>query len=83
MIIDKLIKKQQLKLLQCTAAYQQHQQLRQAYLWLLAQRSKQFLGSAPGLTLSFGAGVLMQLRHTTAIRTVRRLAGFQWLRFIF
>ncbi len=82
MIIDLLISKHQLKLQQCAAEYQQQQQLKHAYLWLLGQRSKQFLGSAPGLTLSFGAGVLMQMRHTAAVRTVRRLAGFQWLRYL-
>lgn len=82
MIIDLLIKKHQLKLQQCTAEYQQHQQLRQCYLWLLRQRSRQFLGSAPGLALSFSAGVLMQLRHNDAVKTLRSFGAVQWLRHL-
>ncbi|KKO47144.1 hypothetical protein WG68_00355 [Arsukibacterium ikkense] len=82
MLIDLLISKHQLKLQQCTAQYQQQQQLRLTYLWLLGQRAKQFLGSTPGLTLSFMAGILMQRRHSQLVKTARRLGGLHWLRHI-
>ncbi|WP_333609699.1 hypothetical protein [Arsukibacterium sp.] len=80
MIIDLLIKKQQLQLQQCTAEYQQHKAVRQAYLWLLGQRSKQFIGSVPGLALSFSVGMLMPLRHNATFKMVWRLGGLRWLR---
>jgi hypothetical protein len=79
-LIDLLIKKDKLKLQQCNAEFKQRQQLRQAYLWLAAQRSKQFLGSAPGLTLSFTAGMLMQFRHGIAVKTMRSFGVIKWLR---
>ncbi|MDX1538934.1 hypothetical protein [Arsukibacterium sp.] len=80
MLIDLLIKKDKLKLQQCTARFEQQQQLRYAYLWLAGQRCKQFIGSAPGLTLSFSAGLLMQLRHNAMVKTMRGIGAVQWLR---
>ncbi|SNY54724.1 hypothetical protein SAMN06297280_2718 [Arsukibacterium tuosuense] len=80
MLIDLLIKKDKLKLQHCTEQFQHHQQLRHAFLFLSGQRCKQFLGSAPGLTLSFSAGMLMQLRHNAVVKTMRGLGALQWLR---
>lgn len=80
MLIDLLIKKDKLKLQQCNEQFQHHQQLRHAFLFLSGQRSKQFIGSAPGLTLSFGAGMLMQFRHNAVAKTLRGLGMIQWLR---
>ncbi len=82
MLINLLIKKQQKQVEQCCTLHLQRQHLRLAYLSLLAGRSKQFLGSAPGLTLSFCAGVLLQFRHHTAVKTVRRLGALHWLRHL-
>jgi hypothetical protein len=80
MLIELLIKKHQLRLQQCTERYQQDQRLRCAYLWLLQQLAKQFLSSAPGLAISFTAGMLMPLRHHSAIKMLRRSGALHWLR---
>lgn len=82
MLIDLLIKKDKLKLQHCNEQFRQQQQLRHAYLWLAGQRCKQFLGSAPGLTLSFSAGMLMQLRHNATVKTMRSLGAMRWLRLL-
>ncbi|MBV2129404.1 hypothetical protein [Arsukibacterium indicum] len=80
MLIDLLIKKDKRKLQQCAARFQKRQKLRHAYLWLAGQRTKQFLGSAPGLTLSFSAGMLMQFRRNAMVKTMRGIGAVQWLR---
>ncbi|HAW92092.1 MULTISPECIES: hypothetical protein [unclassified Arsukibacterium] len=80
MLIDLLTKKDKLKIQQCNEAFAQHQQLRHAYLWLAGQRAKQFLGSAPGLTLSFSAGMLMRHRRSMMVKTLRGVGAIQWLR---
>lgn len=80
MLIDLLTKKDKLKLQHCTEQFQHHQHLRHAFLFLAGQRAKQFLGSAPGLTLSFGAGMLMQSRHNPTVKTMRSLGAIKWLR---
>ena len=82
MLIAGLIKKQQHRVDHNTEQWQQQQKLLQAETWLLKQRSKQFIGTVPGLTISFGLGVLMQMRHHTLVKTVRRTLGFSWLRYI-
>ncbi|MAD75215.1 MAG: hypothetical protein CML20_10575 [Rheinheimera sp.] len=82
MLIDLLTKKDRLKIQQCNEAFEQHQQLRHAYLWLAGQRTKQFLGSAPGLTLSFSAGMLMQFRHSIVVKTMRGVGAIKWLRLL-
>jgi hypothetical protein len=80
MLIDLLTRKDRRKLQQCTDRFQQHQKLRHAYLWLVGQRGKQFLSSAPGLTLSFSAGMLMQYRRSMVVKTLRGIGAIQWLR---
>lgn len=80
MLIDKLVCRQRLRVAQLAQQGRQRQKLLQAERWLLLQRGKAFIGSAPGLILSFSAGALFQLRHHSGVKTVRSLAGFSWLR---
>lgn len=80
MLIANLIKKQQQRVANNALLWQQQQKLLQAEKWLLKQRSLQFLGSTPGLMLSFAAGALMQMRHNSIVKTVRSTLGFSWLR---
>lgn len=82
MLIAGLISKYQQRVAANSTEWQQQQKLLQAETWLLKQRSRQFLGSAPGLALSFSVGVLMQMRHHTMVKTVRRTLGFSWLRLL-
>jgi len=56
----------------------QHKQL-QAHQFLLKRSTMRFLASAPGLTLSFSAGVLFQLRHRSHIKTLRSLIRWRHL----
>lgn len=56
----------------------QHKQL-QAHQFLLKRSTMRFLASAPGLTLSFSAGVLFQLRHQSHIKTLRSLLRWRHL----
>ena len=82
MLIDLLTKKDRLKIQQCNKAFEKQQLLRHAYLWLAGQRTKQFLGSAPGLTLSFSAGMVMRFRHSTMVKTMRGVGALKWLRLL-
>lgn len=80
MLIDKLLHRQKLQVAQLAEQGRQRQKLLLAESWLLQQRGKAFIGSAPGLMLSFSAGVLFQLRHNSAVKTVRSVIGLRWLR---
>ncbi|MBZ9609992.1 hypothetical protein [Rheinheimera maricola] len=80
MLIDKLLRQRRLAVLQLAEQGQQRQKLLHAQTWLIQQRGKAFIGSAPGLMLSFTAGALFQLRHNSAVKTVRSLVGLRWLR---
>jgi hypothetical protein len=80
MLIDKLLVKQRQKVMQLAEEGRQRQKLLQAEQWLLQQRATAFIGSAPGLLLSFTAGCLFQLRHNSAVKTVRNMVGLRWLR---
>lgn len=82
MLIDRLLRQRRLKVQQLAAEGQRRQKLLLAEHWLLQQRSKAFIGSAPGLMLSFSAGVLFQLRHNSAVKTVRSVIGLRWLRLL-
>ncbi|MDX1677733.1 hypothetical protein [Arsukibacterium sp.] len=82
MLIEFILKQDKLRLQQCAAQFQQQQQLRYAYLWLTGQRCKQFISSAPGLTLSFSAGMLMTWRHTSTVKTLRKVGAVRWLRYL-
>lgn len=80
MLIDKLLRRQRLRVAELAEQGRQRQKLLLAEHWLLRQRALSFIGSAPGLTLSFSAGMLFQLRHNSSVKTVRRLVGLRWLR---
>ena len=82
MLIDKLIRQRRLAVQQLAEQGRQRQKLLQAESWLLQQRAKAFIGSAPGLMLSFTAGVVFQLRHNSTVKTVRSLVGLRWLRLL-
>ena len=80
MLIDKLLRHRRLEVERLAKEGHQRQKLLQAESWLLQQRAKTFIGSAPGQTLSFSAGVLFQLRHNSAVKTLRSVIGLRWLR---
>ncbi|PKM19358.1 MAG: hypothetical protein CVV11_12330 [Gammaproteobacteria bacterium HGW-Gammaproteobacteria-15] len=80
MLIDQLLVQQRKKVAQLAKQGHQQQQLLQAEGWLLSQRSRAFIGSAPGLMLSFTAGCLFQMRHNSAVKLVRSAVGLRWIR---
>lgn len=82
MLVDRLLVKHRHNVEQLAEQGRQQQKLLEAQYWLLGQRARSFIGSAPGLVLSFTAGCLFQLRHQSTVKTVRRLVGFRWLRLI-
>ena len=79
MLIQQLVKKQQLKL----AVLTEQSQLQQQELLLrkqqLAHSARNFIGSTSGLLLSFSVGCLFQLRHNSAVKTLRSVVGFRWI----
>lgn len=79
MLIQKLVKKQQLQL----ATLVEQSQLQQRELQLskqqLQERTQNFIGTPPGLMLSFTVGCLFQLRHSNTVKTLRSLVGFRWI----
>lgn len=83
MLIHYLVKKQQKRL----NLLIEQSKLQQEMLLLRQQQLKEhslaFITSAPGLILSFSIGCLFQLRHNKAIKTMRTLVGFRWIRMIF
>ena len=79
MLIKQLLKKQQLKLTQLTAQSQLQQQVLLLRKQQLSQSVLTFLGSTPGLMLSFSAGCLFQLRHNSAVKVMRSVVGFRWI----
>ncbi|OGO82655.1 MAG: hypothetical protein A2203_04515 [Chromatiales bacterium RIFOXYA1_FULL_46_5] len=79
MLIQQLLKKQQLKLTQLTAQSQLQQQVLLLRKQQLSQSVLTFLGSTPGLMLSFSAGCLFQLRHNSAVKVMRSVVGFRWI----
>ncbi len=80
MLIKSLLKSRQLKVAALAAQGQQQQKLLLAETWLLTQRAKAFIGSTPGLIVSFGIGCVFQLRHHYAMKLVRSAIGLRWLR---
>ena len=82
MLIDKLLRRQRLRVAELAEQGRQRQKLLQAESWLLQQRAKAFIGSAPGLMLSFTAGALFQLRHNSTVKTVRSVVGLRWVRLL-
>lgn len=79
MLIAKLLKTQQQQVQALAAQSHQQQKLLGAYQFLLKQNTLHFLSSAPGLALSFSAGVLFQLRHQSHIKTIRSLIRWRHL----
>lgn len=79
MLIQQLIRKQQLKL----AVLTEQSQLQQQELLLrkqqLSQSAQAFIGSTPGLLLSFSVGCLFQLRHNSVVKVMRSVVGFRWI----
>lgn len=79
MLIQRLLKRQQVRLeLQLLQSQLQHQQLQQKKQQLSAS-ALTFIGSTPGVILSFTAGCLFQLRHDSAVKTLRSVVGFRWI----
>lgn len=80
MLIQQLIKRQQLRLeLLLLQSQLQHQQLLQ-HKQQLSAHTLTLISSPPGLMLSFTAGCLFQLRHNSAVKALRTVVGFRWLR---
>lgn len=83
MLIDKLLSRQRLRVAELAEQGRQRQKLLLAENWLLRQRAMSFIGSTPGLMLSFSAGMLFQMRHNTTVKTLRTMVGLRWLRWVF
>lgn len=79
MIIQQLLKKQQVKLAELTEQSQFQQQVLLLRKQQLSQTTLAFIGSTPGLLLSFSVGCLFQLRHNSAIKVMRTVVGFRWI----
>jgi hypothetical protein len=79
MLIQQLLKRQQLKLTQLTAQSQLQQQVLLLRKQHMTQSALTFIGSTPGLMLSFSAGCLFQLRHNSAVKVMRSVVGFRWI----
>ena len=83
MLIQRLLTKQQAKLSELTAQSQLQQQVLQIRKQQLSENTLAFIGSTPGLILSFSAGCLFQLRHNSAVKSLRSLVGFRWISRLF
>jgi hypothetical protein len=79
MLIQTLLKKQQLKLMVLTEQGQLQHELLLTRKRQLAQSACAFMGSTPGLIASFSLGGLFQLRHNSAVKLVRSLFGLRWI----
>ena len=79
MLIQQLIKKQQVQLVALTEQSQLQQQELLLRKQQLSQNALAFIGSTPGLLLSFSVGCLFQLRHNSVIKVMRSLVGFRWI----
>ena len=79
MLIATLLKAKQQQVEALAEKSREQQKLLGAYQFLLTQNTLHFLTSAPGLALSFSAGVLFQLRHRSHIKTLRSLIRWRHL----
>lgn len=79
MLIQQLIRKQQVKLAMLTEQSQLQQQELLLRKQQLSQSALAFIGSTPGLLLSFSIGCLFQLRHNSLVRTLHSVVGFRWI----
>lgn len=79
MLIQKLLNKQQLKLAELKDQSQLQQQLLLIRNQQLIQASRSFIGSAPGLLISFSLGCLFQARHNSIVKMLRSTLGLRWI----
>lgn len=79
MLIQRLLTKQQQQLTDLKAQSQLQQQLLLVRKQQLSQSALSFIGSTPGLMLSFTAGCLFQLRHNSVVKVMRSVVGFRWI----
>lgn len=82
MLIKYLLSHQQQRVKQLDAQARIQHQLRLRHCARLRQRGADFSISPAGLTLSFIAGALFQLRHHSAVKQLRSVAGFSWIRLL-
>lgn len=78
MLIQKLLKKQQLNLAELAEQSQQQQKLLLASNLQLTQSVRAFMGSTSGLLVSFSLGCLFQLRHHSMVKLLRSVVGLRW-----
>ncbi|MGI2149826.1 hypothetical protein ACRN97_14590 [Shewanella baltica] len=79
MLIQQLLKKQQLQLTVLTEQGQLQHDLLLMRKRQLAQSSRDFMGSTPGLIVSFSLGCLFQLRHNSTVKLLRSTFGLRWI----
>ena len=79
MLIQQLLKKQQLRLAELSAQSQEQQQLLLTRRQQLSATAVAFVGSAPGLLLSFSLGSLFQARHHSMVTMLRSTLGLRWI----
>lgn len=79
MLIQQLLKKQQLKLTVLTEQSQLQHDLLLMRKRQLAQSSRDFIGSTPGLIVSFSLGCLFQMRHNSTVKLLRSTFGLRWI----
>ena len=79
MLVQQLLKKQQLKLAVLTEQGQLQHELLQVRIQQLAQSGRAFIGSTPGLIVSFSLGCLFQMRHNSTVKLLRSTFGLRWM----
>ncbi|PTA48419.1 hypothetical protein C9I43_15010 [Shewanella morhuae] len=79
MLIQRLLKKQQVTLAELTEQSRLQNEQLQANSQRLTHHIRTFMGSTPGLVMSFGLGCLFQLRHNSTVKLVRSLFGLRWI----
>lgn len=80
MLIAGLIQKQRQAVDLQAALWRQQHTVLQTQHWFFKRSLTRFCTSLPALGLSFSAGFIMQARHHKAVKTLRRVIGFSWLR---
>ncbi|MCL1090412.1 hypothetical protein L2744_12580 [Shewanella profunda] len=79
MLIKTLLKKQQLKLTVLTDQGQLQHELLLTRKRQVAQSARTFIGSTPGLIVSFSLGCLFQMRHNSTVKLLRSTFGLRWI----
>lgn len=80
MLIARLIHKERQAVDLYASQWQKQHTILQTQFWLFKKSLTRFCATLPALGLSFSAGFIMQSRRNGAVKTVRRLVGFGWLR---